>query len=213
MHISFGKARLVSMLLAAVLSDALPRAHAQQLATAGIYGDVLDAQGAVIPEARVTLTYIDRNQDRNAVTNAGGEFAFPLIPIGAYRLRVEKAGFHTFEQTGIVLEVNDNRKIDVTLEVGQLSTKVTVEAAAATVETSNATLKSVIDGKRILELPLNGRNVASLTGLVAGVVSVGVNAGDSKDAAGASTFSVNGSRQNSIKFTLDGGDNQDNLQN
>lgn len=206
------RTRRVSLVLAAVAA-LLPHAEAQQLATAGIYGDVLDAQGGAIPDARVTLTDIARNQDRVASTNGSGQFAFPLIPIGAYRLRVEKAGFHVFEQSGIVLEVNDNRKIDVTLEVGQISEKVTVEAAPAAVETSNATLKSVIDGKRIVELPLNGRNVASLTGLVAGVVPVGVSAGDSKDPAGASTFSVNGSRQNNIKFTLDGGDNQDNLQN
>ena len=126
---------------------------------------------------------------------------------------MENPGFRTFEQTGIVLEVNDNRKIDVVLQVGDISTKVEVAAAAAAVETANATLKSVVEGKRILELPLNGRNVASLTSLTAGVVQTGSSAGDSKNAAESITFSVNGSRQNTLKFTLDGGDNEDNLQN
>ena len=99
------------------------------------------------------------------------------------------------------------------LQVGDIATKVEVAAAAAAVETANATLKSVVEGKRILELPLNGRNVASLTSLTAGVVQTGSSAGDSKNAAESITFSVNGSRQNTLKFTLDGGDNEDNLQN
>src|SRR6476660_502543 len=188
----------------------IPAVHAQQFSSAGVYGDVLDAQGAVMPGAKVTLTDVARNQERTTTANAAGEFSFPLIPVGTYRLRVENAGFRTFEQTGIVVEVNDNRKVDVVMQVGDISTKVEVAAAAAAVETANATLKSVVEGKRILELPLNGRNVASLTSLTAGVVQTGSSSGDSKNAAESITFSVNGSRQNTLKFTLDGGDNEDN---
>jgi len=191
----------------------VPAAHAQQFASAGIFGDVVDPQGAVMPGAKVTLTDVDRNQDRTMSTNAAGEFSFPSIPVGRYRLRVENAGFRTFEQTDIVVQVNDNRKVDVVLQVGDISTKVEVAAAGAAVETANATLKSVVEGKQILELPLNGRNVASLTSLTAGVIQTGSSQGDSKDAAGSITYSVNGSRQNTLKFTLDGGDNEDNLQN
>src|SRR5690349_4904798 len=200
------KAILLTLLL-------IPTAQAQQFASAGIFGDVVDAQGAVMPGAKVTLTDVDHNQERTMATNAAGEFSFPSIPVGTYRLRVENAGFRVFEQTGIVVQVNDNRKIDVVLQVGDISTKVEVAAAAAAVETANATLKSVVEGKRILELPLNGRNVASLSSLTAGVVQTGSSAGDSKNAAESITFSVNGSRQNTLKFTLDGGDNEDNLQN
>src|SRR6266542_2504751 len=148
-------------------------AHAQQLSTAGIYGAVLDAQGAVMPGARVTLTDVSRNQDRAAVANDAGEYSFPLIPVGTYRLRVENPGFRTFEQTGLLLEVNDNRKIDVVLQMGDIATKVEVAAAAASIETASATLKSVVDGKRILELPLNGRNVLQLGLLVPGVQNAG----------------------------------------
>jgi Carboxypeptidase regulatory-like domain len=191
----------------------IPAARAQQFASAGIFGNVADAQGAVMPGAKVTLIDVDRNQERSMMTNSAGEFTFPSIPVGTYRLRVENAGFRGFEQTGIVVEVNDNRKVDVVMQVGDISTKVEVAAAAAAVETANATLKSVVEGKRILELPLNGRNVASLTSLTAGVVQTGSSSGDSKNAAESITFSVNGSRQNTLKFTLDGGDNEDNLQN
>ncbi len=188
-------------------------AAAQQLATAGITGIAVDAQGAAIAGVRIVLTDVARAQDHTVASNAAGLFAFPSIPVGKYQLLAEKSGFRAFEQRDIVLEVNDNRRIDVRLEVGDVTTRITVEAPSIAVDTTSATLKSVVDEERIVELPLNGRNVASLTALTAGVIAVGTNSGDSKDAAGASTFSVNGSRQNSIKFTLDGGDNQDNLQN
>lgn len=186
---------------------------AQQLGTAGIYGAVTDPQGAVIPGATVTLIHVERNQERLTTANNGGQYVFPLIPVGTYRIRVKHPGFKTFEQTGIVLEVNDNRKIDVALEVGDIATETVVEAAPAAVEASTATLKSVVDGRRILEIPLNGRNVADLTGLVPGVQDAGASGGSAKTPSGVHQFSVNGSRQNNLKFTLDGGDNQDNLTN
>jgi hypothetical protein len=188
-------------------------AAAQQLDTAGIYGKVTDPQGATIPGAKVTLTDVARNQNRNVLTNEQGSFAFPSVPVGEYRLRIEHTGFRAFEQIGILLEVNDNRKIDVPLELGELSSQVQVAAASVAVETSNATLKSVVDTKRIVELPLNGRNVATLAALTPGVNVTGSSAGDSKDSAGSVSLSINGSRQNTVKFTLDGGDNEDNLQN
>src|SRR5690242_16570074 len=209
-----GKHTMKAILTVLAIAGAMAvQTHAQQLSSAGVYGAVVDAQGAVMPGARVTLTDVSRGQDRVALANEAGEYSFPLIPVGTYRLKVEQTGFRTFEQTGIVLEVNDNRKIDVVLQVGDIATKVEVAAAAAAVETANATLKSVVDSKRILELPLNGRNVASLTSINPGVVATGSSAGDSKNAAESITFSVNGSRQNTLKFTLDGGDNEDNLQN
>jgi hypothetical protein len=204
---------LASLLAGSVLNTS---AFAQQSGTAGIYGSVVDAQGGTIPGAKVTLTHIERNQDWEATTNEVGQYTFPLIPIGSYRIRVQHPGFKAFEQTGIPLQVNDNRKIDVSLEVGDISTRVQVEAeaAGAVVETSSATIKNVVDGKRVLELPLNGRNVLQLGTLVPGVVSAGGTlVGNSKQAADNQKFSINGSRQNSTKFTLDGGDNQDNLTN
>ncbi len=166
---------------------------AQQAATAGIYGSVVDVQGGAIPGARVTLTHIERNQVRETTTNEVGEYPFPLIPIGSYKIGIQHPGFKAFEQTGIELQVNDNAKIDVTLEVGDVNTRVQVEAVGMTVETSSATNKNVVDGKRVLELPLNGRNVLQLGLPVPGA--------------------INGPRQNTTRFTLDGGDNQDNLTN
>jgi hypothetical protein len=192
-------------------------AFSQAGASAGIYGSVLDAQGAIVPAAKVTLLHVSTNQTRTAPSNQAGEYGFPLLPVGEYRISVEQAGFKKYQQTGILLQVNDNVKIDVRLEVGEVSTEVKVESSAAIVETSGATIKETIDARRVVDLPLNGRNLADLTLLVPGVQpSTGANgdAGlDAYSAPGVKALSVNGSRQNNLKYTLDGGDNSDNLFN
>lgn len=204
---------VLATVLAGLTINSLPL-YAQQSGTAGIYGSVVDPQGAAIPGAKVTLTHLERNQDREATTNEAGQYVFPLIPIGNYRLRAQNPGFKVFEQTGILLQVNDNLKIDVPLEIGDITTRVQVEAAGATVETSSATIRNVVDGKRVLELPLNGRNVLELGLLVPGVINAGrALTGSAKSPADMQQFSINGSRQDTTKFTLDGGDNQDNLTN
>jgi hypothetical protein len=200
--------------LVSALLGLLAVASAQQLGTAGIYGTVYDPQGGIIPGAQVTLTHLERNQTWEATTNNQGQYAFPLIPVGSYRISVRAPGFKLFEQTGIVLQVNDNRRVDATLEVGDIATRVVVEAAPVAVETSSATVKTVVDGKRVLELPLNGRNVLQLGLLVPGTVSAGGGIeGGSKVPADNQKIVINGSRQNNVRFTLDGGDNQDNLTN
>src|SRR5215471_7311733 len=203
----------VLVLMAALAVPAV----AQQRSSAGIYGSVSDSQGAVIPGAKVTVLHVSTNQARTTVTNQTGEYLFPLLPVGEYRISVERPGFKRYEQTGLVLQVNDNAKVDVALELGEVSTTVTVECAVVSVETTNATIKEVIDARRVVDLPLNGRNLADLTLLVAGVQPVGGANADSGlgaySAPGTKYLSVNGSRQNQLKYTLDGGDNSDNLFN
>jgi hypothetical protein len=191
--------------------------RAQQRGSAGIYGSVVDAQGAVIPGANITALHIATNQTRTVSANTEGQFLFAVLPVGEYRVSVVQPGFKKYEQTGIVLQVNDNLRVDVKLDVGDVTTTVNVEASAVAVESSNATLKETVDSKRVVDLPLNGRNLADLTLLVPGVqAAIGVN-GDVEASAysarGSKELSVNGSRQNNIKYTLDGGDNNDNLFN
>ncbi len=191
--------------------------HAQQRGSAGIYGSVVDSQGAVLPGAKVTAVHVATNQVRLAVANSEGQFLFAVLPVGEYKISVEQAGFKKSEQTGLVLQVNDNLRVDVRLEVGDVTTTVNVAASAVAVETSSATLTETVDSKRVVDLPLNGRNLADLTLLVPGVqAAIGVNGdveGSSYSARGSKELSVNGSRQNNIKYTLDGGDNNDNLFN
>src|SRR5882724_8537326 len=108
---------------------------AQQGASAGLHGSVSDSQGAIISGAKVALVQLATNQARNAVSNEVGQFQFPLIPVGSYRITVENPGFKKFEQTGIHVQVNDNLTLDIRLELGELSTVVRVEGAGIAVET------------------------------------------------------------------------------
>src|SRR5438045_6534232 len=107
---------------------------AQQGATAGMYGSVTDSQGAVVPGSKVTDTHAGTNQSRTVVTNQEGEFSLPLLPVGEYRIVVEQPGFKRHQQTGILLQVNHNARIDIRLEVGEVTTEVHVESAGAVVE-------------------------------------------------------------------------------
>src|SRR3984957_20404117 len=187
----------------------------QQRNTAGLYGRVTDAQGAAVIDAKVTLTQTETRIQRTSVSNRAGEWEFPAIPVGAYRLSVEKAGFSRVAQKDIVLQATANRRADVSLAVGVVSTTVTVEAAAATVNTSDATLKDTVDSQRVEALPLNGRDLADLAFLVPGVQSGAGVAGGSGDGAkipfASRRFSIDGSRQNTLGYTLDGGDKQETL--
>jgi hypothetical protein len=197
------------------------RITAQQRSSAAIYGTVTDSQGAVIPGASVTLLQTDTGQSRTATTNEEGSYQFPLLPVGPYQISVEHTGFKRYQQKGLLLQVNDNTKVDLHLELGEVSTTVAVEASGVAVNTDSATIKQVVDSRRVVDLPLNGRNLADLTLLVPGVqpATTGANSasGDAGlnaySAPGVKALSVNGSRQNQLKYTLDGGDNSDPLFN
>jgi hypothetical protein len=160
----------------------------------------------------------ETGQARTTVTNGIGAYEFPLLPVGPYRATVEHTGFKKHEAKDLLLQVNDTVKLDVRLEVGEVSTVVAVEASSVAVNTDSATLKEVVDSRRVVDLPLNGRNLADLTLLVPGVqpatnsqnADAGLNA---YSAPGVKALSVNGSRQNQLKYTLDGGDNSDPLFN
>lgn len=184
-------------------------AWSQTRDTASLLGNVTDTQGAAIVGASVTLTNVATGRVRNIATDADGRYKFSLLPVGSYRMNVEQASFRGYHRTGILLQANENVKVDVTLEIGDVMSTVTVNAAASQVETEVATLKETVDQKRIVDLPLNGRDAAQLALLVPGVVSGGYNTGVS----GQDSFSFNGSRNNNVRFTLDGGQNMDNHYN
>src|SRR5437868_7571238 len=141
-------------------------------ATAQISGTVRDQSGAVLPGVEVTATQTDTGIARNTVTNETGLFVLSNLPLGPYKLDAALTGFRTFVQTGIVLQVNSNPVINPTLEVGQVSEQVEVQANAALVETRRSAVGSVIENQRIIELPLNGRNVTDLISLAGAAVSL-----------------------------------------
>src|SRR6184192_4224945 len=118
-------------------------------ATAQISGVAKDQTGAVLPGVEITATQADTGVARMAVTNETGSYVLPNLPIGPYKLEASLPGFRTFVQTGIVLQVNSSPTINVTLEVGQVSEQVEVQANAALVETRRSAVGSVIENQRI----------------------------------------------------------------
>src|SRR5215831_12465773 len=134
-------------------------------ATAQISGTAKDQSGAVLPGVEIKATQTETGISRDTVTNESGSYVLPNLPLGPYRLEASLPGFRTYAQTGIELQVNSSPSINVVLEVGQVAEQVEVEANAALVETRNATVGTVVENARILELPLNGRSVSELIAL------------------------------------------------
>ena len=142
-------------------------------ATAQISGSVRDQSGAVLPGVEVTATQTDTGISRTTITNETGSYILPNLAVGPYRLEAALPGFRTFVQTGIVLQVNSNPVINAVLEVGQVTEQVEVQANAAQVETRSTAVGQVIENERILELPLNGRQVTDLITLSGAAVQTG----------------------------------------
>jgi hypothetical protein len=204
------KIRAVFFLVAVFVNGLL----SQTRDTAAIFGTLADTQGAVIPGAKVRLISVSTNQVRELSANQGGEYLFNLLPVGPYTLVIEQPAFHRYERTGIVLQANESIKVDVVLVVGDVTTSVRVDEVASVVEVRSSTIKETINRKMLVELPMNGRNPADLALLSAGVVSASGNSGDSVSSnkpAGTKEFSINGSRNTNLRFTLDGGENMDPL--
>ena len=174
-------------------------------ATAQISGTVKDQSGAVLPGVEITATQTDTGVSRTTVTNETGSYVLPSLPLGAYRIEAGLPGFRTFVQTGIVLQVNSNPVINPTLEVGQLSEQVEVQANAAMVETRNVGVGQVIENENILELPLNGRQVTDLIKYAGAAVEVPINPTVADLATpGFASISVGGGFTQTTVYFLDG---------
>jgi hypothetical protein len=174
-----------------------------------INGVVTDSSGGVIPGATVTAVESGTAISREAVTGANGRYQFPSVRPTTYTIKVELAGFRTVERTGINLQANQNLTLNITLELGELSETVTVAGEAATVDVSSATIAEVVDSKRIVELPLNGRDAARLSMLVSGMVVTEVNRESAKTIPGALRLSTNGTESRQASFRLDGTNHTD----
>src|SRR6185312_12718723 len=170
-----------------------------QSARARIVGTVKDPQGAVVAGANVTVTNVATGVESKAVTDHDGSFQALELPIGTYKVKVERNGFSTVETVAYTLEINQVQRIDVTLRVGAQSETVEVSGDAAQVEVVNPTLGASITSRPIVDLPLNGRNVLDLALLEPGVTP------HNNDDTGAGTYNIAGSRADSVTFLLDGG--------
>jgi hypothetical protein len=185
-------------------------------AVAQISGTVSDPSGAVVPNAKVTATQTATGLVRTTLSGLDGLYVLPNLPVGPYKLEVEVGGFETYIQSGIVLEASNNVAINVTLHVGQAKQRVEVTADASMVQTQTTSVGQVMDDRRIVDLPLNGRIATSLIMLTGMSTDAGLWDSDlvtSKNYWTSDSISVAGGQESATTYRLDGGIHMDNFSN
>jgi hypothetical protein len=172
--------------------------------TGTISGFVTDPSGAAVPNATVTATLTAQNASRTATSNSEGYYVFNAMPPGDYQMSVEASGFQKLVRSDLTLATNQNLRVDLAMQVGQLTETVQVTATAPLVDTRSPALASLVDDRRVVDLPINGRNVIGLARLMPGVLSV--NAPQQlSDARSGPIMNVNGSLDTQNLFTFNGG--------
>jgi hypothetical protein len=173
-----------------------------QLSTAQLSGRITDESGAVLPGVTVTATQTDTGLTRSVTTDASGAYVLPNLPTGPYRLEAMLQGFRTYSQTGIVLQVAASPAVNVVLAIGNVAENVSVEAAAPIVDVQSAGISDVIENERIVELPLQGRQVTDLIVLAGAAVQTGVVG--TRNFPGGVNISVAGGLPIGVGYLLDG---------
>ncbi len=177
--------RKASHVLAFILGSLLLSVPLFSQGTAGrILGTVIDQSGGAISGATVIVTDVDRNVPRTLSTGPSGEYNAPNLLPGNYRVRAEAKGFKAFDRTGIILEVNGELRIDLTLQPGEMTQTITVNESVPMVETTNAELGATLQSAIIQDIPLNGRNFENLLQLNPGVTIYPGGAGGTQSANG-----------------------------
>jgi len=184
-----------------------------QVSTSQISGLVQDQTGAAVPGAEVVVTQINTALTRSTLTGNDGGYVLPNLPVGPYRLNVSKDGFKSAVRSGIVLEVDTNPVLNVTMEVGSVNESVMVEASASMVETHEGGIGQVIDNQRVIDLPLNGRQATDLIYLSGGATSAPAGDLNSNKNYPTQTISVGGGLPNAISYLMDGASNNDPFNN
>ena len=188
-------------------------ASAQAVAGSQLAGVIKDSSGGVLPGALVTIVKTDTAMTRTATTGADGSFVFPNLPVGPYQLKVAMDGFNTLVQDGIVLQVNTNPTLDLTLIVGSIGEQVTVAASSAMIESRSTGVGQVIDNEQVTQIPLNGRQATELiflSGLATSAPAGDLNTNKNYPTV---TISVAGGQANGITYIMDGGTHNDPFNN
>src|SRR5687768_17038075 len=182
---------------------ALPWAARAQTTTASIGGVVRDATGATVAGSRVTALNVQTSFSRATTTDASGGYLITSLPIGDYAVTVKKPGFQRYTQAGITLVVGQNARVDLQLQIGNITEDVNVTIDVPDVDTRSATVGEVVDRIRIQELPLNGRNPMELAAVVPGVISV-IAPAVVTNARNGPQLVVAGGRDTSNEYRFDG---------
>jgi hypothetical protein len=169
-----------------------------QSITSSLIGVIHDESGAIVPNATITAVNLATNARSETHSDASGNYLLLQLTPGNYTVEVATAGFKKYVRSGIVLELQQQARLDATLSLGQVSETVTVQADASTLETTSSALGDVVNNRAILNLPLNTRNVYSLIYLTPGV------AGGIGNDYNSLSYSVNGARGDSMETMVDG---------
>jgi hypothetical protein len=199
----------VVLLLNLILVVSLLPSYGQTV-TASLSGIVTDQTGATIPDASIVATNVDTSTSTKTTSGPGGNYIFPALYPGTYSLSVEKTGFKSSQLTGIKLLVDQKATMDIQLEVGEITTKVEVSAAAPLVENTTASVGTVIGSVEAVELPLNIRRFGALATLVPGTTTD--NGGFASQSFGSpfseTSYAANGARSASNNIIIDGSDSR-----
>ena len=201
---------------AVILTVFFAPARASAQASGQINGTVTDATGGVLPGVTVEATNTATGVTRSAISGADGLYTLPLLQPGNYNVKASLQGFRSQQRDGVRVTVTETARLTFQLEIGGLTETTVIVAEVSLVETSNATHGIVIDEKKVVDLPLNGRNFTQLGTLIPGVVAppggLGGQSGDATPGGfGNATggFNVNGMRNQSNNFLMDGATNND----
>ncbi len=211
---SFGYARLITVALALIAIGFAPSGTLWAQGNQSVEGVVTDASSAVIPGATVTLSNLGTGVSVTRESNEAGLYTFQLVPVGNYEVRCETPGFKTRVSPNVRVETGAQVRLDFNMEVGEVTETIEVAASSPTLVTENAVVGGVVENKRIVELPLNGRNVVNLAVLVPGV-QYGDRTGRADGLGGfpipgqGFSVSANGQREIHQTVTLDGVDAKD----
>jgi len=175
-----------------------------QTATGVIRGTVEDLTGAVVTDVHVKLVDDARHQSWEQRSNQNGLFEFRALPFGHYRIELDHPGFTKAVIEDVALQVAQTVSVNVTLQVGSVTDSIVVQAGHGLLEASDASLSQAIDDKRLLGLPINGRNVMQLVSLSAGVINGGRASATQRQANYGPGFSVGGQRDNTSVVLIDG---------
>jgi hypothetical protein len=207
--------RIVKLVSLFWLLGALTLSALAQVTTADVVGTVTDNTGAVLSNAKVTVTNLGTNISRTVTSDTSGEYVVNLLPIGQYTVRVEATGFKIYTATNLTLVAGDRTRVDAKMEVGATTETVNVTAEANVLQTDNSTVGTAITGRLVQELPLNGRNYIQLAQLVPGISPGppnGLATGTRPDERRLnSSFSANGQDPVANNNMIDGMDNNERL--
>jgi hypothetical protein len=211
------KSRRVCLLLALALIPC--RAIVVRADTVGsISGTVTDQTGGVIPDTTVTALNLDTTLAQTTKTNANGFYNFTALPVGRYEIEILREGFNPYKRTGLVVDVNSQLRVDISLSMGEQKEEVVVSDTAVHVETESSQMGEVVSGKEIVTVALNGRSFTDLLALQPGIVPMSTQQPNSIVMAGAQVAiapsgglnpgnqSISGQREDANGFLVNGGD-------